>query len=124
MSIKTILQTHAQRWSLEVAFRDTKQQLGFGRSQARRSKAVESTTPFAFAAYTITVAWLCRFGHQHYPTLPIMPCYRHKGGPSFADMQTLLRRERLNHGLSPTPANIHPLKQPKRANTHAHRRAA
>ncbi len=124
MSIQTILLTHAQRGSLEVAFRDTEQQLGFERSQARTRKAVERTAPFAFAAYSITVAWLCRIGHQHYPTLPIMPWYRHKRGPSFADMQTLLRRERLNHGFSHTPANIHPLKKPKRANTHAHRQAA
>lgn len=124
LSVQAILETYAQRWSLEVAFRDTKQQLGFERSQARTRKAVERTGPFAFVAYTITVAWFCRIGHQHYPTLPIMPWYRHKRGPSFADMQTLLRRELLNQGFSHTPANIRPFQKPKRANTHAHRQAA
>ena len=124
MGVQAILETYAQRWSLEVAFRDTKQQLGFERSQARTRKAVERTGPFAFVAYTITVAWFCRIGHRHYPTLPIMPWYRHKRAPSFADMQTLLRRELLQQGFSHTPVNIHPFEKPKRANTHAHRQAA
>ena len=124
MPIEAILETYAKRWSLEVAFRDTKQQLGFERSQARTRKAVERTGPFAFVAYTMTVAWFCRNGHHHYPTLPIMPWYRHKRGPSFADMQTLLRRELLRQRFSHTPANIHPFKKPMRTNTHAQQRAA
>ena len=124
MSVQTILQTYAQRWSLEVAFRDTKQQLGFERSQARTKKAVQRTAPFAFVAYTIIVAWFCRVGHHHYPTLPVMPWYRHKRGPSFADMHTLLRAHILRRGFSHTPANIRPFEKPKRANTHADQQAA
>jgi hypothetical protein len=124
LPIKTILETYAQRWSLEVAFRDTKQQLGFERSQARTQKAVQRTGPFAFAVYTITVAWFCRIGHHRYPTLPIMPWYRHKRGPSFADMQTLLKRDILERGFSHTPANIYLFQKSAKANTHAQRRAA
>jgi hypothetical protein len=124
LSVQAILETYARRWSLEVAFRDTKQQLGFERSQARTRKAVERTGPFAFVVYTLTVAWFCRIGHRHYPKLPVMPWYRHKRGPSFADMQTLLRRQLLYQGFSHTPENIHLFEKPNRANTHAHRRAA
>ena len=124
MSVEAILEIYAQRWSLEVAFRDTKQQLGFERSQARTQKAVQRTGPFAFVAYTLTVAWFCRIGHRHYPTLPIMPWYRHKRGPSFADMHTLLRAHMLRRGFSHTPVNIHPFEKPKRANTHAGQQAA
>lgn len=124
MRVETILKTYAQRWSLEVAFRDAKQQLGFERSQARTQKAVERTGPFAFVAYAIAVAWFCRIGHRHYPKLPVMPWYRHKRGPSFADMQTLLRQEILRHGFCHTPANIRPFEKPNRPNIHAHQRAA
>ena len=124
MSVETILETYAQRWSIEVAFRDSKQQLGFERSQARTRKAVERTGPFAFVAYTITIAWFCRVGYRHYPTLRIMPWYLHKRGPSFADMQTLLREEILRQGFSHTPENMHPLEKPKGDNAHAHRQAA
>ena len=124
MGLQTILETYAQRWSLEVAFRDTKQQLGFERSQARTRRAVERTGPFAFVAYTLTVAWFCSIGHRDYPTLSVMPWYRHKRGPSFADMQTLLQRRLLNQGFSHTPKNISPFQKPKNANTHVQKRAA
>lgn len=124
MGVETIVQTYAQRWSLEVAFRDAKQQLGFERSQARTRKAVERTGPFAFVAYAITIAWFCRIGHRRYPTLPIMPWYRHKRGPSFTDMQTLLRQEILQQGFCHTPENIRPFEKQKRSNKHAHKHVA
>lgn len=124
MSVQAILETYAQRWSLEVAFRDTKQQLGFERSQARTRKAVERTGPFAFVTYAITVAWFCRGGHHRYPTLPIMPWYPHKRGPSFADMHTLLRAHILRQGFSHTPVNMHLFEKPTRANAHTRQRAA
>jgi hypothetical protein len=85
---------------------------------------LELVFPVAFVAYTITLAWFCHIGHRHYPTLPIMPWYRHKRAPSFADMQGLLRRELLQQGFSHTPANIHPFEEPRRANNHAGQRAA
>ena len=123
MTPETILETYARRWSLEVAFRDSKQLLGFERSQARTAKAVTRTGPFAFVAYTVTVAWFAQYGYRHYPDLiPKRPWYRHKQAPSFADMhhilRTLLHRQDFSHtlentGLSPkarTP-NIHALKQ-------------
>jgi len=120
---EAIIETYARRWSLEVAFRDAKQLLGFERSQARTPKAVKRTGPFAFVVYTVTVAWFAQYGHRHYPDLiPNRPWYRHKRAPSFADMhhilRTLLRREDFsdtleNTGLSKNSRthNIHALKQ-------------
>jgi hypothetical protein len=116
MHVETILETYAQHWSLEVAFRDAKQQLGFEGSQARTQKAVERTGPFAFAVYAITIAWFCRIRHRQYPALPIMPWYRHKRGPSFADMQTLVKQEILQQGFRDTPANLRLLQKTKGAN--------
>lgn len=134
MSVETILRIYAQRWSLEVAFRDTKQQLGFERSQARTRKAVERTGPFAFVAYTITVVWFCRCGHRIYPAFPIMPWYRHKRTPSFLDMHAMLRAELLSprcravaagqREFSYTPVNVHPLQKHTKANSHTQKHAA
>lgn len=124
MTVETVLQTYAQRWSLEVAFRDAKQQLGFERSQARTQKAVERTAPFAFVAYALTVTWFCRAGHHRYSSLRIMPWYRHKRGPSFADMQTLLQDELLQNDFSQTPDNMHPFQKPTKAAANAKKRAA
>lgn len=123
MAPETIIETYGRRWSLEVAFRDAKQLLGFERSQARTPKAVKRTGPFAFVAYTITVAWFAQHGYCHYPRLiPERPWYRQKRAPSFADMhhilQTLLRQEDFSNTLENTglsqnepAANGHTLKQ-------------
>jgi len=123
MTPTAIIEAYARRWSLEVAFRDTKQLLGFERSQARTAKAVKRTGPFAFVAYTLTVAWFAQHGHRHYPELiPKRPWYRHKRSPSFADMhhilQTLLLQQDFSHTLENTglskntaPHNVHAFKQ-------------
>jgi len=125
MSVKTILETYGQRWSLEVAFRDVKQQCGFERSQARTKRAVQRTGPFAFVAYTVTIAWFCHTGHQHYPALlRIMPWYTHKRAPSFADMHALLRADIQRQLFSHTPKNIRPFEKPTPNNIHAQRQAA
>jgi hypothetical protein len=124
MPIDALLQTYAQRWCLEMAFRDAKQHAGFERSQARTRKAVERTASFAFVTYAITVAWFYRIGHRHYPTLRIMPWYRHKRGPSFADMHALLRTYLLRQGFSHTPATMRPFEKTTKVNTHVQRRAA
>lgn len=125
MTPKAIIEAYARRWSLEVAFRDTKQLLGFERSQARTAKAVQRTGPFAFVAYTITVAWFAQHGYRHYPALiPKRPWYRQKQAPSFADMhyilQTLLRQEDFSHTLENTGLS----KNPRAYNNHALKQAA
>ena len=43
---QAILETYAVRWSLEWAFRDSKQTLGFEHSQARAPNAVKQSGPF------------------------------------------------------------------------------
>lgn len=125
MSPEAIIETYACRWSIEVAFRDSKQLLGLERSQARTAKAVHRTGPFAFVAYTVTVAWFMQHGHQHYPALiPKRPWYRHKRNPSFGDMlhilQTLLSEQDFSH----TPENISPFENETERNNHARNQAA
>jgi len=106
MTPETIIETYARRWSLEVAFRDTKQLLGFERSQVRTPKAVKRTGPFAFVAYTVTVAWFAQYGYRHYPDLiPKRPWYRQKRAPSFADMHHILRTVLLQDDFSHTLEN-------------------
>lgn len=124
MPAERVLELYAQRWSIEVAFRDTKQQLGFERSRARTRKAVERTAPFAFVAYGITVAWFCHCGHRRWPAFPVMPWYRHKRTPSFADMQAMLRAQILNKGFSNTSVDMHLCEKSSAANTGLEKRAA
>jgi len=122
---QSILETYALRWALEVAFRDSKQTLGFERSQARTAHAVRRTGPFAFVSYTLTVAWFCQHGYRLYPHgISIMPWYRQKRTPSFANMLQLLRNLLRQKRFCDTPENIMVLKNPRDSRNHAHKQAA
>jgi hypothetical protein len=122
---ESVLETYALRWSLEVAFRDSKQTSGLERSQARTPHAVLRAGPFAFVSYTLTVAWFCQQGYHRYPQgISIMPWYRHKRTPSFVNMVQLLRNLLLEKRFCDTPQNITVLKNPRTTRNHALKQAA
>jgi len=117
MTPEAILEAYALRWAIEVAFRDSKQCLGFERPQCRTRQAVERTAPFAFVTYAVIVAWFCQCGHKLYPgLLPRAPWYRHKRAPSFADMHNILRVVLVREGLFADPGKIKGRQKPQRPN--------
>lgn len=104
MTPEAILEAYALRWSLEVAFRDSKQFVGFERSQCWTRQAVERTGPFAFVSYVLVVLWFAHQGHELYPQVVTpVPWYRQKRCPSFADMHQTARYALLRQGLFATP---------------------
>jgi hypothetical protein len=82
---------YAMRWSIEVAFHDSKQHLGFEEPQGWTRRAVERTAPVAMLLYSLIVFWFARQGHRHYRSVNY-PWYLGKKQPSFADMLATLRR--------------------------------
>lgn len=88
-----VLTTYAGRWSIEVCFRDLKQQLGFSDSSARKQAAVERVAPFVAFAYTLLVLW---FSDTIWMTPlaapPIRPWYTHKRHACFADVLRAAQR--------------------------------
>jgi hypothetical protein len=52
-----ILEAYARRWTLEVAFRDAKQHLGFEDPQNQTAKAVRRTAPIALLVYDLVLLW-------------------------------------------------------------------
>jgi hypothetical protein len=93
LSVRTILETYAGRWAIEVSFRDLKQQLGFADSSARKKAAVERTAPFVGYIYTTLVLWFAQSACQTaIATPPIRPWYRHKRYSSFADVLRAAQR--------------------------------
>lgn len=82
-----VLETYAQRWAIEVTFRDMKQQFGFADSSARKQAAVERTAPFVGLSYTMLVLW-CALNPCAITLSapPLRPWYPHKRGLSFADV--------------------------------------
>ena len=87
-----ILEAYARRWTLEVTFHDAKQFLGFAEPQCQTPRAVQRTAPFALLVYDLVLLWFAEHAHSATtPTWSARPWYRHKTGPSFADMLTALR---------------------------------
>ena len=91
-----VLTWYAWRWSIEVAFHDSKQHLGFQEPQGWTRHAVERTAPVAMLLYSLIVLWFVREGHRHYRP-DEYPWYRHKSRASFLDMLTTLRRESVRN---------------------------
>jgi hypothetical protein len=94
-----VLTSYARRWSIEVAFHDSKQSLGFEEPQGWTRRAVERTAPMAMLLYSLIVLWFVRDGHRAYRPLD-RPWYPTKSQPSFADMLATLRRLSLRERVS------------------------
>ena len=90
-NVRYILTCYAQRWSIEVAFENGKQLMGFADPANRKLQAVERTAPMAFVLYGLIVIWFHEHGHRHVE-FPHRPWYPQKRTPSFGDMLTTLRR--------------------------------
>ena len=101
-SAEQVLTWYATRWSIEVAFQNSKTHLGFEQPQGWTRKAVERTAPMAMLLHTLIVLWFARCGHRHYRR-PNCPWYRTKRHASFADMLTTLRRECVREQVLSTP---------------------
>jgi len=90
-SAEQILSTYASRWSIEVAFENGKQMLGFEDPANRLPKAVERTAPMAMLLVSLVTLWFHQTGHRHVK-FPKRPWYTKKKEPSFGDMLSTLRR--------------------------------
>lgn len=102
LTAEQVLEHYAQRWSIEVTFRDAKQSLGFDQPQGWSRQAARRTAPVALWLYTLIVLWFDAAGHRSYRQVR-RPWYPQKSRASFADMLRTLRRESIRATLLPTP---------------------
>jgi hypothetical protein len=129
LEAEAILERYARRWSLEVTFRNVKQDLGLEdprngwwrrRHGSRRPPkkagpqprgkrgrhAVERTAPLIFLAHAFVLAWYLRHGN---PIRDVRrarrrrPWDRQKTDPALADMLQALRRALWRRRLSRSP---------------------
>jgi len=89
-----VLERYAQRWSIEVAFQNTKSHFGFEDPQSRKRKAVERTAPLAMVLYSLVVAWFAQVGFKKYKAID-RPWYTRKSTPAFVDILITIRKESL-----------------------------
>jgi hypothetical protein len=102
-----ILVGYARRWTIEVAFHDQKQFLGFEDPQNQTPEAVARTAPMAGIVYDLVLLWYAaRLQQGHATGWLVRPWYRSKTTPSFLDMLTAVRQEswRLYFSDPPLPA--------------------
>lgn len=97
-----VIAWYAMRWSVEVAFHDGKQRLGFQEPQGWSRQAVQRTAPMAMLAYSLIVLWFAREGHRDFKPLDC-PWYASKAQPSFNDMLATLRRLSLRRQINSLP---------------------
>ena len=99
-SPKAILELFAQRWSLEVAFYNTKQFLGLEDPQNRTPKAVQRTAPLALYLHDLVILWFAEHGRFDLKAYRrTHPWYTQKRTPSFADMLACLKTASLRETI-------------------------
>lgn len=100
-----VIESYERRWAIEVTFRDLKQLLGFGQSQARKREAVLRTTPMMGLSFSLLVVWYARGIHRRpIAAFPVRPWYFWKREHAFADVLRAARRTLRNVDvLDPRP---------------------
>lgn len=97
-----VIGQYASRWSIEVAYRDVKQSLGFEQPQGWCRKTVERTAPMAMLIYSLVIIWFAREGHRHWQPAD-HAWYATKREPSFADMLAELKRRSVRRYVLSLP---------------------
>jgi len=99
-----ILEGYARRWTIELAFHDQKQLLGFEDPQNQAPEAVVRTAPLAGIVYDLVSLWYAARVQQGLAAgWPVRPWYRSKATPSFLDMLSAVRQESWQLAFSAPP---------------------
>jgi hypothetical protein len=91
VSAEFVVSGYCRRWSIEVAFRDSKQFVGLHDPQVRSARSVERTHPMSWFVSSVSVLWYAAVGQRGKQVRRERPWYRHKRTPTFADMLGALR---------------------------------
>jgi DDE superfamily endonuclease len=96
---------YMKRWSVEVAYCDAKQMLGFHDPMVRTEKAVQRAHPMAWFTGTLVVLWYAQTGINEEQAHRHRPWYKDKVSPTFADMLACLRLTSWSAWLDKEPEN-------------------
>ena len=96
-----IAQRAYDRWGVEEAILEAKQQLGFEDTRGWCSKTVNRQAPLAMVLTTLVKAWYARCAAAEPSLAPESTPWHAKTRPSFADMLAALRRVLWQHRISP-----------------------
>ncbi len=91
LSAAEVVTGYCRRWSVEVAFCDSKQLLGLHDPQVWCAASVERAAPMAWFVGTLVVCWYALEGQHGPQARRHRPWYKHKPTPTFADMLAACR---------------------------------
>jgi hypothetical protein len=91
VSAEWVISGYCRRWSLEVAFFDSKQFLGLHEPRVWSERSVERAHPMAWFVLSLTVLWYALAGRHGRQVRRERPWYKDKKGPALADMLGALR---------------------------------
>jgi DDE superfamily endonuclease len=86
-----VITGYCRRWSVELAFFDSKQFLGLHEPRVRSARSVARAHPMAWFVGSLTVLWYCLHGHEGSHVVRDRPWYKKKVTPTFTDMLGALR---------------------------------
>jgi hypothetical protein len=88
---------YCRRWSVEVAFFESKQYLGLHDPRVRSERSVERAHPMAWFVGSLVVLWYCLSGHEGSHVVRERPWYKRKVTPTFTDMLGALRLQQWEY---------------------------
>jgi hypothetical protein len=94
-----VIQGYCRRWSVELAFFDSKQHLGLHDPRVRSERSVERAHPMAWFLESLVILWYCADGHRGSQVERQRPWYTTKVTPTFTDMLGALRLQMWEHEI-------------------------
>jgi hypothetical protein len=91
LSVQEILAGYCRRWSVEVAYADSKGMMGFHEPEVWCSNSVQRAHPMAWFVGSLVVLWYVLHGECHPTPQRHRPWYKHKPEVTFADMLATCR---------------------------------
>ena len=92
-----VIQGYCRRWSIELAFFDSKQYLGLHDPRVWSERSVERAHPMAWFVGTLTVLWYATSGHAGAQVERDRPWYARRVVPTFSDMLGALQLQMWQH---------------------------
>ena len=105
LTAREVITGYCRRWSVEVAFGDAKQLLGFHDPQVWCPTSVQRAAPMAWFVGALIVLWYATAGHAGEQAQRHRPWYQNKETPTVADMLAACRVQLWQHWLKDESAS-------------------
>src|SRR6516165_7517381 len=103
LSAEEVIVGYLRRWSVEVAYGEAKQMLGFHDPMVWSEQSVGRAHPMAWFTGSLVVLWYARVGRHEPQAHRHRPWYKDKVSPTFADMLACCRLHLWQNWLQSEP---------------------